>query len=84
MLVTQIMKNSGETEDSLYKSLIFVKKKKICPIEVKSSGYKNHKSFDLFLQKYPIKIEDKFIIYTKDFQYADGIMYIPLYMTMCL
>ena len=62
---------------------LFVKKKKICPIEVKSSSYKNHKSFDLFLQKYQLKTEDKFILYTKDFK-EDGIMYLPLYMTICL
>lgn len=63
---------------------LFVKKKKICPIEVKSSSYKNHKSFDLFLQKYQLKTEDKFILYAKDFKYEDGIMYLPLYMTICL
>ena len=60
------------------------KKRKVCPIEVKSSSYKNHKSFDLFSKKYPIKLEDKYIIYAKDVQYEDGITYIPFYMTMCL
>ena len=43
-----------------------LRKKKICPIEVKSSGYNSHKSFDYFIEKYPIKVEDRFIIYTKD------------------
>lgn len=58
-----------------------VKKKKICPIEVKSSGYKSHKSFDYLGKKYQLKMEDRFIIYTKDLKYADGITYIPVYMT---
>lgn len=61
-----------------------VKNKKICPIEVKSSGYSSHKSFDYFIKKYPIKIEDRYIIYTKDLKFADGITYIPAYMTMCI
>lgn len=134
LLVTQMMKNGDETENDIYRALIFdrlginqgmilenvvaqmlhtnghslyfheflycngdtgrkskyeidfliVKKKKICPIEVKSSGYKNHKSFNYFTLKYPIKMEDRFIIYTKDLQYENGVLYLPVYMTMCL
>ena len=59
-----------------------VKKKKICPIEVKSSSYTSHKSFDYLKEKYQMKMEDRYIIYTKDLKYQDGIMYIPIYMTM--
>ena len=33
------------------------------------------------IEKYPIKVEDRFIIYTKDLKQEDGINYIPLYMT---
>lgn len=134
LLVTQIMKNSEETQEEIYRALIFgrlginqgmvmenvvaqmlrvkgyglyfhefmycpeqaekeskyeidflvVKKRKICPIEVKSSGYKKHKSFDCFVKKYPIKVEERIIIYTKDLQYENGILYLPIYMTMCL
>lgn len=61
-----------------------VKKKKICPIEVKSSGYSSHKSFDYLIEKYQIKMEDRYIIYTKDLKYENGITYLPLYMTMCI
>lgn len=42
-----------------------VKKKKICPIEVKSSGYMSHKSFDYLTKKYQLKMQDRYIIYTK-------------------
>ena len=59
-----------------------VKKKKICPIEVKSSGYTSHKAFDYLTKKYQIKMQDRYIIYTKDLKYKDEIMYIPIYMTM--
>ena len=63
---------------------ITVKKRKICPIEVKSSGYTSHKSFDYLIEKYQLKMEDRYIIYTKDLKFENGIMYIPLYMTMCI
>lgn len=58
--------------------------RKICPIEVKSSLYKKHASLDKFITRYSSKIGDKFIIYTKDFKNEDGILHIPVYMTMCL
>ena len=106
LLVSQIMKNRDETDEDLYKALIFdklginqgmilenmvaqmlrasghelyfheylyqpdgnekekkyeidfitIKKKKICPIEVKSSNYKSHKSFDYLIKKYNVNI----------------------------
>ncbi|KIR01499.1 hypothetical protein P261_00313 [Lachnospiraceae bacterium TWA4] len=59
-----------------------VRKKKICPIEVKSSGYKSHKSFDYLIKKYQLKGEERYIIYSKDLKFEDGIVYIPFYMTM--
>lgn len=132
LLVTQIMKTRDESDEDLYKALIFdnlginqgmvlenivaqmlrasghdlyfheymykpeesekekkyeidfmtVKKKKICPIEVKSSNYKSHKSFDYLIKKYQLKMQDRYIIYTKDLKYEEGIMYVPVYMTM--
>ena len=73
------------TKEKKYEiDFLTVKNKKICPIEVKSSGYSSHKSFDYFIKKYPIKVEDRYIIYTKDLKLEDGITYIPAYMTMCI
>jgi len=43
----------------------------------------NKNIFD-FHEKYRLKSEDRYIIYTKDLKYQDGITYIPLYMTMLL
>lgn len=55
---------------------------KICPIEVKSSGYKTHTSLDAFRAKYSARIKDSYLIYTKDFEVGDGeLLYIPFYMT---
>lgn len=131
LLVTQILKTQEDSDEDIYKSLIFdqlginqgmvienivaqmlraaghdlyfheymytpkgtarekkyeidfmtVKKKKICPIKVKSSGYTSHKSFDYLIEKYQLKMQDRYIIYTKDLKYQDGILYLPLYMT---
>ena len=72
----------NEREKKYEVDFITIKKKKICPIEVKSSNYKSHKSFDYFGKKYQLKMQDRYIIYTKDLKYEDGIMYIPIYMTM--
>ena len=73
---------TSEREKKYEIDFVTVKKKKICPIEVKSSNYKSHKSFDYLIKKYQLKIQDRYIIYTKDLKYEDGIMYIPVYMTM--
>jgi predicted AAA+ superfamily ATPase len=74
-----------KTNENKYEiDFLIVRKKKICPIEVKSSGYRSHKSFDNFARKYPIKIEDRFVIYSKDLQFENGITYIPFYMAICL
>ena len=57
---------------------------KISPIEVKSSGYRTHKSLDEFCSKFSDRIMNKYLIYTKDYKRENGIEYIPVYMTMLL
>lgn len=56
------------------------RKNKICPIEVKSSGYKTHASLDKFSEKYSDRILDKYLIYTKDLQKDKDILMLPVYM----
>ena len=53
---------------------------KISPIEVKSSGYKTHKSLDDFIRKYSSKTKDPLIVYTKDYHKEGTIRYLPVYM----
>ena len=55
---------------------------KLSPIEVKSSGYKTHASLDRFCEKYSDRTKEKYVIYTKDLYRANGVDYIPVYMTM--
>ncbi|MGN0906127.1 MAG: ATP-binding protein [Bullifex sp.] len=134
LLITEMMADSDETDDNLYKALILnnlsidqgmimenavaqmlragghnlyfheylytpegsdrekkyeidfllVRKRKIVPVEVKSSDYKAHKSFDYFVRKYQLKMEERYIIHSRNYRYEDGITYLPFYMTMCL
>lgn len=63
---------------------IITDKHKISPIEVKSSGYKSHKSLDEFCTKYSERITNKYVIYTKDYKREGGVEYIPVYMTLFL
>lgn len=57
---------------------------KICPIEVKSSGYKTHKSLDVFCEKYSSRIGERYLIYTKDMHKDGQTLLIPVCMTMHL
>lgn len=73
-----------KTEQKYEVDFLIVRDKKLCPIEVKSSSYKNHMSFDNFVKKYKLKKNERFIIYTKDLLKDDDVTLIPIYMTMCL
>lgn len=55
------------------------KKNKICPIEVKSSGYNTHKSLDVFLEKFSERILEKYVVYTKDLKKDRDILMVPVY-----
>lgn len=57
---------------------------KICPIEVKSSGYKTHASIDAFCRKFSSRIRYKYLVYTKDLHKDKDVLCIPAYMTMFL
>ena len=52
---------------------------KICPIEVKSGNYRSHKSLDVFCDKFSSRIRDKYVVHTKDYKWANGINYLPVY-----
>lgn len=60
------------------------RKNKICPIEVKSSGYKSHTSLDEFCKKFSSRILSKYIVYTKDLAKVTDVLYLPVYMTLML
>lgn len=57
---------------------------KLCPIEVKSSGYKSHASLDAFCKKFSDRIGSRYLIYTKDLRKDEATILIPVFMTMFL
>ena len=63
---------------------ILARKNKVCPIEVKSSGYKTHASLDAFSRKLSDRILDKYLIYTKDFAKDEDIFCLPTYLVQFL
>lgn len=63
---------------------ILARKNKVCPIEVKSSGYKTHASLDAFSRKFSDRILDKYLIYTKDFAKDEDIFCLPTYLVQFL
>ncbi|MBP3914008.1 MAG: DUF4143 domain-containing protein, partial [Lachnospiraceae bacterium] len=60
---------------------LLARQNKICPVEVKSSGYKSHKSLDAFFDKYSSHILTRYLIYTKDIRKDQDIRCLPVYMT---
>ncbi len=54
---------------------------KLCPVEVKSSGYKTHASLDDFCEKYSKVIAQRYLVYTKDLQKDGHVLMLPFYMT---
>ena len=91
-VVAQILVSSGnelfyytffnETQKRNFEiDFIISKKNKICPIEVKSSAYKSHASFDEFAKKFSSRILNRYIVHTKDFSKDKDIFCIPVYQT---
>ena len=76
-LVAQMLKSAGnklfyytfekDQKHSYEIDFLLSRGNKICPIEVKSSGYKTHASLDAFRAKYSARIKNSYLIYTKDF-----------------
>lgn len=54
---------------------------KIVPIEIKSSGYRTHKSLDVFCEKYSSRIGDRILLYTKDYYHDGQTLCLPIYYT---
>lgn len=78
-------KNDREnSENRMEIDFLIRQEKKISPLEVKLGRYQQHVSLDKCKNKFGKKIGTRYIIYTKDLKVDDDIIYIPVYMTMCL
>lgn len=72
----------NETSKHNYEvDFLLARKNKIVPLEVKSSGYKTHKSLDVFTEKFSDRILRRYLVYTKDVSKVQDIFCIPVYMT---
>lgn len=94
-VVAQILKANGNSlfyytfldEKSRHNfeiDFLLARNNKVCPIEIKSSGYKTHASLDAFSEKYSSRISNKYLVYTKDLGKDKDVFSIPVYMTMFL
>ena len=94
-VVAQILKANGNSlfyytfldEKSRHNfeiDFLLARNNKVCPIEIKSSGYKTHASLDAFSEKYSSRILNKYLVYTKDLGKDKDVLSIPIYMTMFL
>lgn len=63
---------------------LIARKNKLCPSEVKSSGYRTHTSLDVFFNKFSDRILQRYLIYTKDLAKDKDIICLPVYMTQFL
>lgn len=59
---------------------LITRESKICPIEVKSSQSKEHKSIDEFQKKFSARILRRYMLYTKDFHKEQDLICLPVYM----
>lgn len=94
-VVAQILKANGNSlfyytfldEKSRHNfeiDFLLARNNKVCPIEIKSSGYKTHASLDAFSEKYSSRILNKYLVYTKDLGKDKDVFSVPFYMTMFL
>lgn len=75
-------KRETSAEPSTYEiDFLLSRRNKVYPIEVKSSGYKAHKSLDEFQRKYSDRIGQRYLIYTKDLRKEGDLLCLPVYMT---
>lgn len=93
-LIAQMLVASGnrlfyhtwKKDDKHYYEIDFLLSRgaKLCPVEVKSSGYKTHASLDAFCDKYSARVGSRYLIYTKDLTKDNGTTLLPAYMTPLL
>ena len=93
-LVAQMLRSAGhelfyhtfpaENNHNYEVDFLLSRGNKIVPIEVKSSGYKTHKSLDAFCEKHSSRISDRILLYTKDYQKDGATICLPIYFTSLL
>ena len=90
-VVAQMLRASGnelfyytfpnETRNQYEIDFLLSRGNKLVPIEVKSSGYKTHKSLDVFCEKFSQRIGERILLYTKDYARDGQTVCVPVYFT---
>lgn len=71
----------SETSNHLYEvDFLISEGDKISHIEVKSCNYRQHKSLEVFCEKFSRRVKNKYVIHTKNYAFANGIHFLPVYM----
>lgn len=76
--------DTNQRKNNMEIDFLIRKKRKICPIEVKSGVYRKHSSLDKFRNRFSNKIGQSYILYTKDILVKEEVIHLPLYMAMFL
>lgn len=76
--------DKNNRENNMEIDFLIRKKRKICPIEVKSGSYRKHSSLDKFKTRFKGKLGQSYILYTKDIMIKDDVVHLPIYMAMFL
>lgn len=63
---------------------LVIRGRRLCPVEVKSSGYRRHASLDQFVRRYGVGGAESYVLTPKDLSREGNLTYVPLYMSMCL
>ena len=84
-LHSHAFERSGANKPIPYEiDFLVVRGRRVCPVEVKSSGYRRHASLDQFVSKYNVGGAESYVLTPKDLSREGNLTYIPLYMAMCL
>jgi len=76
--------DSNNRQNMMEIDFLIAGRNKICPLEVKSSAYRAHSSLDKFRRKFSATLGNAYILYTKDIMIKEGVIHLPIYMTMFL
>lgn len=77
-------RDDGTRDSAIEVDFLIVRNGKVCPVEVKSSGYRTHTSLDRFRAKFGKRLGQAYVVCGSDLKESNGVMYIPFYMTMLL
>lgn len=71
-------------DDTMEIDFLIRRDRKICPVEVKSSDYREHSSLNKFRRKFGRSIGTCYILHTRDVEVREDVVCLPLYMASLL